>query len=284
MLPYQEHGTVDGPEKHRPATIDEPLYVELHGPSDVNWADNVVHARVNKEAGNKDKGKQELEEGQGEGEAESEDVSDELNSLEGSDGEEGEQGRVRKFIHKSYHEFHPERDINPSSSRQANNHYDGDDQKLPYDKTSNFLWFASDLLRRLSGKVSTDILSTMETTLTKINGPKMWLKSNEAPMECPDFRKQRGRPKKMRNLQLDEKVEVNQLKEVNLSEGVKLMEGVKLLEGVKLSINIVNQGVGKGLGHRSRWVAASLHQDCIAFMFDAFVLEIYVMLLNLNGW
>ncbi|KAI9161413.1 hypothetical protein LWI28_017109 [Acer negundo] len=72
MLPYQEHGTVDGPEKHKPATIDEPLYVELHGPSDVNWADNVVHARVNKEAGNKDKGKQELEEGQGEGEAESE--------------------------------------------------------------------------------------------------------------------------------------------------------------------------------------------------------------------
>ena len=24
-----------------------------------------------------------------------------------------------------------------------------------------------------------------------INGPKMWPKSNEAPLECPDFRKQR---------------------------------------------------------------------------------------------
>ena len=129
----------------------------------------MVHARVNKEAGNKDKGKQVLEEGQGEGEAESEaqgqveveaeaeaqddadmlvesdyeqeadDItaetcvdptkiwdglnvpnrqhqecasgSDELNSLEGSDGEEGEQGRVRKFIHRSYHEFHLERDM-----------------------------------------------------------------------------------------------------------------------------------------------------------------------------
>ena len=37
-----------------------------------------------------------------------------------------------------------------------------------------------------------------------INGPKMWPKSNEAPLECPDFRKQRGRPKKKRNLQPDE--------------------------------------------------------------------------------
>ncbi|KAK1589341.1 hypothetical protein Q3G72_032900 [Acer saccharum] len=37
-----------------------------------------------------------------------------------------------------------------------------------------------------------------------INRPKMWPKSNEAPMECPDFRKQKGRPKKKRNLQLDE--------------------------------------------------------------------------------
>ncbi|KAI9164822.1 hypothetical protein LWI28_002697 [Acer negundo] len=36
-----------------------------------------------------------------------------------------------------------------------------------------------------------------------INRPKMWPKSNEAPMKCPDFRKQRGRPKKKRNLQSD---------------------------------------------------------------------------------
>ncbi|KAK4833578.1 hypothetical protein QYF36_007516 [Acer negundo] len=40
-----------------------------------------------------------------------EDVSDELKSLDGLDGEEGEQGRVRKFIYRSYHEFHPERDM-----------------------------------------------------------------------------------------------------------------------------------------------------------------------------
>ncbi|KAK4841255.1 hypothetical protein QYF36_001612 [Acer negundo] len=37
-----------------------------------------------------------------------------------------------------------------------------------------------------------------------INGPKMCPKSNEISMECPDFRKHRGRPKKMRNLQSDE--------------------------------------------------------------------------------
>ncbi|KAK2654020.1 hypothetical protein Ddye_013876 [Dipteronia dyeriana] len=37
-----------------------------------------------------------------------------------------------------------------------------------------------------------------------INGPKIWTKSNEASIQCPDFRKQRGRPKKMRTLQSDD--------------------------------------------------------------------------------
>ncbi|KAI9153472.1 hypothetical protein LWI28_011841 [Acer negundo] len=163
--------TIDGvnwAENHGPATVYGPHDVELHRPSDVNWTDNVVHVRVNKEAGNKDKGKHVLEEGQAECEAQGlakvevevevedilvesdyeqeaddiaaetyvdqikiwdslnvpnipheecasgsdiKDVYDELNSLDGSDGEKGEQGRVRKFIHRSYNEFHPERDM-----------------------------------------------------------------------------------------------------------------------------------------------------------------------------
>jgi hypothetical protein len=37
-----------------------------------------------------------------------------------------------------------------------------------------------------------------------INGPSMWPKTNDIPVECPDFKKQRGRPKKARNLQSDE--------------------------------------------------------------------------------
>ncbi|KAK4851130.1 hypothetical protein QYF36_012614 [Acer negundo] len=171
IVSYQEYGPSDvdeqGPgtdegvnwaEKHGPAIVDRPPDVELHRPSDVNWTDNVVHAKVNKEAGNKDTGKQVLEEGQGGGKAKGEaegqteveaeaeakddayilvesdyeqeaddiaaetcvdpikiwdslnvpnrpheecaprsnlkDVSDELNSLEGSDDEEGEQGPV----------------------------------------------------------------------------------------------------------------------------------------------------------------------------------------------
>ena len=85
MVSYQEHGlsdvdeqvpgTVHGvnwAEKHGPVIVDGPPDVELHGPSNVNWVDNVVHVRVNKEAGNNDKGNQVLEKGQGEGEAESE--------------------------------------------------------------------------------------------------------------------------------------------------------------------------------------------------------------------
>ncbi|KAK1582069.1 hypothetical protein Q3G72_011542 [Acer saccharum] len=82
MVPYQEHGPadvdeqgsgiVDGVEKHGPVTVDGPPDVELHGPSNVNWADTQLHARVNKEAGNKDKGNQVLEEGQGEAKGEAE--------------------------------------------------------------------------------------------------------------------------------------------------------------------------------------------------------------------
>ncbi|KAI9184933.1 hypothetical protein LWI28_002607 [Acer negundo] len=129
IVSYQEYGPYDvdeqGPgtdegvnwaEKHGLAIVDRPPDVELHRPSDVNWTDNVVHAKVNKEAGNKDTGKQADDIA-----AETcvdpikiwdslnvpnrpheecaprsnlKDVSDELNSLEGSDDEEGEQGPV----------------------------------------------------------------------------------------------------------------------------------------------------------------------------------------------
>ncbi|KAK3226006.1 hypothetical protein Dsin_005868 [Dipteronia sinensis] len=37
-----------------------------------------------------------------------------------------------------------------------------------------------------------------------INGPSMWQKTNDKPIQRPDFKKQRGRPKKARNLQPDE--------------------------------------------------------------------------------
>ena len=37
-----------------------------------------------------------------------------------------------------------------------------------------------------------------------INGPMMWPKTNDKPLECPLFKKQRGRPKKARALQADE--------------------------------------------------------------------------------
>ena len=37
-----------------------------------------------------------------------------------------------------------------------------------------------------------------------LNGPKMWPTTNNFPVQCPYFTKQRGRPKKSRNLQGDE--------------------------------------------------------------------------------
>ncbi|KAK3224514.1 hypothetical protein Dsin_011539 [Dipteronia sinensis] len=37
-----------------------------------------------------------------------------------------------------------------------------------------------------------------------INEPNMWQKTNGIPIQCPDFKKQRGKPKKKRNLQSDE--------------------------------------------------------------------------------
>ncbi|KAK0602137.1 hypothetical protein LWI29_030703 [Acer saccharum] len=37
-----------------------------------------------------------------------------------------------------------------------------------------------------------------------INGPMMWPKTNDKPLECPLFKKQKGRPKKARALQADE--------------------------------------------------------------------------------
>ncbi|KAL5559251.1 hypothetical protein UlMin_035462 [Ulmus minor] len=37
-----------------------------------------------------------------------------------------------------------------------------------------------------------------------LNGPKMWPTTGNLPVQCPDFTKQRGRPKKSRNLQGDE--------------------------------------------------------------------------------
>ncbi|KAI9161605.1 hypothetical protein LWI28_018990 [Acer negundo] len=37
-----------------------------------------------------------------------------------------------------------------------------------------------------------------------INGPMMWPKTNDKPLECPLFKKQKGRPKKAKALQADE--------------------------------------------------------------------------------
>ncbi|KAL5567071.1 hypothetical protein UlMin_030235 [Ulmus minor] len=37
-----------------------------------------------------------------------------------------------------------------------------------------------------------------------LNGPKLWPRSENLPVQCPEFKKQRGRPKKSRNLQSDE--------------------------------------------------------------------------------
>ena len=37
-----------------------------------------------------------------------------------------------------------------------------------------------------------------------INGPSMWPKTSDKPLQCPEFKKQRGRPKKARQLQSDE--------------------------------------------------------------------------------
>ncbi|KAK4837872.1 hypothetical protein QYF36_009131 [Acer negundo] len=37
-----------------------------------------------------------------------------------------------------------------------------------------------------------------------INGSSMWLKTNDKPLQCPEFKKQSGRPKKARHLQSDE--------------------------------------------------------------------------------
>ncbi|KAI9169978.1 hypothetical protein LWI28_020450 [Acer negundo] len=37
-----------------------------------------------------------------------------------------------------------------------------------------------------------------------INGPMMWPKTNDKPLKCPLFKKQRGRPTKARALQADE--------------------------------------------------------------------------------
>ncbi|KAI9200215.1 hypothetical protein LWI28_004264 [Acer negundo] len=37
-----------------------------------------------------------------------------------------------------------------------------------------------------------------------INGPSVWPKTNDKTIQCPDFKKQRGRPKMARNLQSNE--------------------------------------------------------------------------------
>ena len=37
-----------------------------------------------------------------------------------------------------------------------------------------------------------------------INGPGLWPKTSHRPLQCPEFKKQRGRPKKARQLQSDE--------------------------------------------------------------------------------
>ncbi|KAK2635121.1 hypothetical protein Ddye_029913 [Dipteronia dyeriana] len=134
-------------ENHMHATIDGPSDVKLHGsPASSDNVVGKVHARVSEEAG-EGEGEYEAEGGDdadfvidpdyeqeaddiatetcvdptkiwdrlnvpnrpheelGASGSEFEDVSDELCSLEGSDV------RVQKFMHRTYHEFHPERDM-----------------------------------------------------------------------------------------------------------------------------------------------------------------------------
>ncbi|KAK3200188.1 hypothetical protein Dsin_023603 [Dipteronia sinensis] len=43
-------------------------------------------------------------------------------------------------------------------------------------------------------------LKAYTTVIYGINGPSMWPKTNDTPMQCPDFKKQRGKPKKARTL------------------------------------------------------------------------------------
>ncbi|KAK2645292.1 hypothetical protein Ddye_020487 [Dipteronia dyeriana] len=47
-------------------------------------------------------------------------------------------------------------------------------------------------------------IKAYEQVIYSINGPSIWLKTNDKPVQCPQFKKQRGRPKKSRNLQFDE--------------------------------------------------------------------------------
>ena len=37
-----------------------------------------------------------------------------------------------------------------------------------------------------------------------LNGPSLWPKTNDKPIQCSDFKKKRGRPRKARVLQSDE--------------------------------------------------------------------------------
>ena len=47
-------------------------------------------------------------------------------------------------------------------------------------------------------------IKASQSVIYGLNGPKMWLTTNNLPVQCPNFTKQRGRPKKSRNLQGDE--------------------------------------------------------------------------------
>ncbi|KAL5574033.1 hypothetical protein UlMin_023630 [Ulmus minor] len=47
-------------------------------------------------------------------------------------------------------------------------------------------------------------IKAYQPVIYNLNGPKMWPTTDNLPVQCPDFTKQRGRPKKSRNLQGDE--------------------------------------------------------------------------------
>ncbi|KAK3205777.1 hypothetical protein Dsin_019823 [Dipteronia sinensis] len=49
-----------------------------------------------------------------------------------------------------------------------------------------------------------DFIKAYAPVIYGINGPRIWPKTNVKPLQCPLFKKQRGRPKKTMNLQYDE--------------------------------------------------------------------------------
>ena len=66
------------------------------------------------------------------------------------------------------------------------------------DKPYEPFWLCRFLLQKES------YIKAYQPVIYGLNGPKMWPTTDNLPVQCPDFTKQRGRPKKSRNLQGDE--------------------------------------------------------------------------------